>query len=62
MAVAARKAPAKPRSDSGLPQLKAPKPAEFGKEDELRAYRDMLLIRRFEEKAGQLYGMGFIGG
>ncbi|MBV1798212.1 pyruvate dehydrogenase (acetyl-transferring) E1 component subunit alpha [Siccirubricoccus sp. G192] len=27
-----------------------------------RAYRDMLLIRRFEEKAGQLYGMGLIGG
>ncbi len=25
-------------------------------------YRDMLLIRRFEEKAGQLYGMGLIGG
>lgn len=31
-------------------------------EEELRAYRDMLLIRRFEEKAGQLYGMGLIGG
>jgi len=31
--------------------------------DELLAYyRDMLLIRRFEEKAGQLYGMGLIGG
>jgi len=31
--------------------------------DELRSfYRDMLLIRRFEEKAGQLYGMGLIGG
>ena len=31
--------------------------------DELTAfYRDMLLIRRFEEKAGQLYGMGVIGG
>ena len=31
--------------------------------DELkRYYRDMLLIRRFEEKAGQLYGMGLIGG
>ncbi|MBZ0122858.1 MAG: pyruvate dehydrogenase (acetyl-transferring) E1 component subunit alpha [Roseovarius sp.] len=31
--------------------------------DELRRYyRDMLLIRRFEEKAGQLYGMGLIGG
>jgi pyruvate dehydrogenase E1 component alpha subunit len=28
----------------------------------LRAYHDMLLIRRFEEKAGQLYGMGLIGG
>ncbi len=28
----------------------------------LTAYRDMLLIRRFEEKAGQLYGMGLIGG
>jgi pyruvate dehydrogenase E1 component alpha subunit len=25
-------------------------------------YADMLLIRRFEEKAGQLYGMGLIGG
>ena len=25
-------------------------------------YEDMLLIRRFEEKAGQLYGMGLIGG
>ena len=31
--------------------------------DELtQYYRDMLLIRRFEEKAGQLYGMGLIGG
>ncbi|MEC8564132.1 MAG: pyruvate dehydrogenase (acetyl-transferring) E1 component subunit alpha [Pseudomonadota bacterium] len=28
----------------------------------LAHYRDMLLIRRFEEKAGQLYGMGLIGG
>jgi pyruvate dehydrogenase E1 component subunit alpha len=34
----------------------------LGKEALLRAYRDMLLIRRFEEKAGQLYGMGLIGG
>jgi pyruvate dehydrogenase E1 component alpha subunit len=32
------------------------------REEMLRAYRDMLLIRRFEEKAGQLYGMGLIGG
>ena len=28
----------------------------------LQYYRDMLLIRRFEERAGQLYGMGHIGG
>ena len=31
-------------------------------DDLLGFYRDMLLIRRFEEKAGQLYGMGLIGG
>ncbi|AYG59068.1 pyruvate dehydrogenase (acetyl-transferring) E1 component subunit alpha [Rhizobium jaguaris] len=36
--------------------------AEFDRDAELKAYREMLLIRRFEEKAGQLYGMGFIGG
>ena len=35
---------------------------ELTKEQELSAYRDMLLIRRFEEKAGQMYGMGLIGG
>jgi pyruvate dehydrogenase E1 component alpha subunit len=28
----------------------------------LELYRDMLLIRRFEEKAGQMYGMGLVGG
>jgi pyruvate dehydrogenase E1 component alpha subunit len=32
------------------------------KEQLLEFYRQMLLIRRFEEKAGQLYGLGFIGG
>ncbi|HEY0421287.1 MAG TPA: pyruvate dehydrogenase (acetyl-transferring) E1 component subunit alpha [Acetobacteraceae bacterium] len=36
--------------------------AGFSQDEMLRAYRDMLLIRRFEEKAGQLYGMGLIGG
>jgi pyruvate dehydrogenase E1 component alpha subunit len=35
---------------------------EFNKEQELTAFRQMLRIRRFEEKAGQLYGMGLIGG
>jgi pyruvate dehydrogenase E1 component alpha subunit len=39
-----------------------PVPALLTREQELAAYREMLLIRRFEEKAGQLYGMGFIGG
>ncbi len=34
----------------------------FSKEQLLKMYHDMLLIRRFEEKAGQLYGMGLIGG
>jgi pyruvate dehydrogenase E1 component alpha subunit len=36
--------------------------AEFSKDEELSAYRLMLTIRRFEEKAGQMYGMGLIGG
>ncbi len=31
-------------------------------EDLVAFYKDMLLIRRFEEKAGQLYGMGLING
>ena len=38
------------------------KTPSLSREELLRAYRDMLLIRRFEEKAGQLYGMGLIGG
>src|SRR5258708_22366778 len=37
-------------------------PLEFARGQELRALRDSLLIRRLEEKAGQLYGMGAIGG
>ncbi len=43
---------------------KRARPREQGlpREQLLKAYRDMLLIRRFEEKAGQLYGMGLIGG
>jgi pyruvate dehydrogenase E1 component alpha subunit len=36
--------------------------ADFSQEQELKALREMLAIRRFEEKAGQLYGMGLIGG
>ncbi|MGO4449558.1 pyruvate dehydrogenase (acetyl-transferring) E1 component subunit alpha [Phyllobacterium sp. TAF24] len=59
MATRAKKSPARPAQTSAV---KAPKPIQFTKEQELEAYREMLLIRRFEEKAGQLYGMGFIGG
>ncbi len=36
--------------------------AGLSKDELLRAYHDMVLIRRFEERAGQLYGMGLIGG
>jgi len=42
-------------------QKKQKKPIET-KEELLKLYHDMLLIRRFEEKSGQLYGMGLIGG
>lgn len=38
------------------------KSADVSTESLLSQYRMMLLIRRFEEKAGQLYGMGLIGG
>ncbi len=36
--------------------------SDWTRDDEISAYRSMLTIRRFEEKAGQLYGMGLIGG
>jgi pyruvate dehydrogenase E1 component alpha subunit len=62
MATAAKRAPAKKSDAKPGTSPTTPKPAEFSKEQELAAYRSMLLIRRFEEKAGQLYGMGFIGG
>jgi pyruvate dehydrogenase E1 component alpha subunit len=38
------------------------KPAVFTRDEELNAFSQMLLIRRFEERAGQMYGMGLIGG
>ncbi len=41
---------------------KSAEKSNTSKEDLLKYYREMLLIRRFEEKAGQLYGMGLIGG
>jgi pyruvate dehydrogenase E1 component alpha subunit len=41
---------------------KAAEKPNVSADDLKQFYRDMLLIRRFEEKAGQLYGMGLIGG
>jgi pyruvate dehydrogenase E1 component alpha subunit len=41
---------------------RATRKSNVSKEELLKFYREMLLIRRFEEKAGQLYGMGLIGG
>jgi pyruvate dehydrogenase E1 component alpha subunit len=40
----------------------APSDYKASKEELLEFYRQMVLIRRFEEKAGQLYGLGLIGG
>ena len=34
----------------------------FSREEELKAFRDMTLIRRFEERCGQMYGEGLIAG
>ena len=34
----------------------------LSRNEAIAAYRQMLLIRRFEEKSGQLYGMGYVGG
>jgi pyruvate dehydrogenase E1 component alpha subunit len=59
---AANKPEAKPAAVPASKSEKAPAVPEFSKEQELSAYREMLLIRRFEEKAGQMYGMGLIGG
>ena len=41
---------------------KTTRKSNASKDELLKYYREMLLIRRFEEKAGQLYGMGLIGG
>ena len=43
-------------------KIASPGPMTSGKDELLKFYRDMLLVRRFEERAGQLYGMGLIGG
>ena len=67
MPAAAKKTPAKtPAKSAALKSVdtakKSSAPTSLSKEKLLAMYREMLLIRRFEEKAGQLYGMGLIGG
>jgi pyruvate dehydrogenase E1 component alpha subunit len=62
MAVASNKSAAQPAAVRRAGVEQAAEAPDFNQEQELQAYRNMLLIRRFEEKAGQLYGMGLIGG
>jgi pyruvate dehydrogenase E1 component alpha subunit len=54
-------APARRAASAETSSRASPIP-ELDKEQELAALRAMLVIRRFEEKAGQMYGMGLIGG
>src|SRR5262245_65329191 len=60
MAVASSKVATQPVSARREPDVGAP--PDLTKDQEIKAFREMLLIRRFEEKAGQMYGMGLIGG
>ena len=59
---ASRPGPAKAAAARSTRSTKSAKPPEASVDDLVGYYRDMLVIRRFEEKAGQLYGMGLIGG
>ena len=60
------KAPAQARPADPIPTNRErpaePRRYEASREELLQFYKEMLLIRRFEEKAGQLYGLGLIGG
>ncbi|RZF66423.1 pyruvate dehydrogenase (acetyl-transferring) E1 component subunit alpha [Sphingomonas populi] len=59
------KAPATRTAQPPVPNRERPNepvPYAASKDELLALYKQMLLIRRFEEKAGQLYGLGFIGG
>jgi pyruvate dehydrogenase E1 component alpha subunit len=62
----AEKAEDAPVAPAGARPTAVPTPvsrsAALTKEQELEAFSMMLLIRRFEERAGQMYGMGLIGG
>jgi pyruvate dehydrogenase E1 component alpha subunit len=50
------------KSDAAVTRDQAKRAKKHDKDTLLWLYREMLLARRFEEKAGQMYGMGLIGG
>jgi len=58
----AASASANPNPPANRERPPEPKRYEPSKEELLDLYKQMLLIRRFEERAGQLYGLGLIGG
>ena len=51
-----------PPAEPDVPRPPKPQRFKADKDQLLKFYREMLLIRRFEERAGQLYGLGLIGG
>ena len=59
---ATKSAPKREAAEAPELAVHTPEIPPFNKEQELSAYERMLKIRRFEEKAGQMYGMGLIGG
>jgi pyruvate dehydrogenase E1 component alpha subunit len=63
VARSAKKAPVSKKAEaSDIARPPEPKRYKASKDELLQLYRGMLLIRRFEERAGQLYGLGLIGG
>ncbi len=63
MARTAKKAaPSPAKQQAQIERPPEPKRYKASKDELLALYREMLLIRRFEERAGQLYGLGLIGG
>jgi pyruvate dehydrogenase E1 component alpha subunit len=59
---APKKTASTPAAATNREQPREPVPYDATPEQLEKFYREMLLIRRFEEKAGQLYGLGLIGG
>jgi pyruvate dehydrogenase E1 component alpha subunit len=60
----AKSTAAKSAAPAPKPRPRPPEPKRYkaSKDELLSLYKQMLLIRRFEERAGQLYGLGLIGG